>query len=250
MSNIIFLDHEVSRMQTELQDSISMFNSRFKEAENYISYLGKIEQRGTQVRFGLSPNLNDINREFLKICRANGYIILYNLVESTIYEATSGLYKHLEENIIDIDKLIDNLKVLVFKSIQGSTQQNLKIFETNLDINFKNSIFQICFEKARIKKMFSGNLDAKKIREFSEDHGISLTLATECNSGGRLKEIKTSRNDLAHGSASFSSKGNISANTLAAMCNETGYYLRSVIISINNFLTEKQYHKNSNQINA
>ena len=250
MSNIIFSDTEISQMKSELCDSIAMFNSRFMEAESYIEYLTQIEKRGTLIRLGSSPNLKDIDREFLKICRANGYIILYNLVESTIYEVTSGFYKYLEVNIIDVDNLIDDLKLLVFKGIQNSTQENLRNFKGNLNINFKNSIFQICFEKAKIKKMFSGNLDAKKIREFSEEHGISLNLLAECNNGGRLKDIKTTRNDLAHGSASFSSKGAISANTLNTMCKETGYYLRSVITSINAFLEQEEYHKPPQPISA
>lgn len=243
MSNIIFTDLEISQMQNELTDSIAMFNSRFLEARNYINYLTQIEKRSTSIRLGTCPNLIEIDREFLKICRANGYILLYNLVESTIYEVTSGLYRHLEANIVDVDNLIDNLKILVFKGIQNSSQENLKIFKGNLNVHFRDSIFQICFEKAKIKKMFSGNLDAKKIREFSEEHGISLNLLAECNNGGRLNEIKNTRNDLAHGSASFSSKGAISANTLKTMCEETGYYLRSVITSINIFLDQQSYHK-------
>lgn len=250
MSNIIFSDNEISQMQIELYDSIAMFNSRFMEAESYIAYLTQIEKRGTLIRVGLCPNLNEIDREFLKICRANGYVILYNLIESTIYEVTSGFYRHLETNIIDVDNLIDDLKLLVFKGIQNSTQENLKNFKVNLNVNFRNSIFQICFEKAKIKKMFSGNLDAKKIREFSEEHGIPLNLVAECNNGGRLKDIKTTRNDLAHGSASFSSKGVISANALNTMCKETGYYLRSVITSINTFLEQEKYHKAPQQITA
>lgn len=245
MSNIVFSDFEINQMQSELSDSIAMFNSRYLEAESYISYLTQIEKRGTTIRLGSCPNLTEIDREFLKICRANGYILLYNLIESTIYEVTSGLYKHLEIKIIDMDKLIDNLKILVFKGIQSSTQENLKVFKGNLNVNFRDSIFQICFENSRIKKMFSGNLDARKIREFSEEHGIELNLIAECNNGGRLNEIKNARNDLAHGSASFSSKGAISANVLSTMCKETGYYLRSVITSINTFLDQEKYHKPS-----
>jgi len=245
MSSILFSDSEISQMQVELADSIAMFNSRFLEAENYINYLALIEKRGTTISIGNCPNLLEVDREFLKICRANGYILLYNLIESTIYEATSGLYKHLETNIVDIDKLIDNLKILVFKGIQNSSQENLKIFKQDLNTHFRDSIFKICFEKSKIKKMFSGNLDAKKIREFSTEHGISLNLADECNNGGKLNEIKNTRNDLAHGSASFSSKGVISASALNSMCQETGYYLRSVIMSINSFLVGQSYHRAS-----
>ncbi|RXS93979.1 MAE_28990/MAE_18760 family HEPN-like nuclease [Acinetobacter junii] len=243
MSNITFTNAEISQIQIELQDALSMFNSRFIEAENYINYLKKIEKRGTRIKIGPSPNLLEIDREFLKISRANGYLILYNLVEATIYEATTGLYKHLEYNISEIDNLIDDLKVLVFRGIQTSTQENLNLFKNSLTLDFRNSIFQICFDKLKIKKMFSGNLDARKIREFAQDHGISLTLLAECNHGGRLNEIKTTRNDLAHGSASFSSKGEVSAETLEALCKETGYYLKSVIISIDDFLKNQKYHK-------
>ncbi|WP_111894190.1 MAE_28990/MAE_18760 family HEPN-like nuclease [Acinetobacter sp. MB5] len=243
MTNIIFTNSEIFNIQDDLKDALSMFNSRYKEAESYINYLQKLEKRGTQLKFGSNPNLFEINREFLKISRANGYLILYNLVESTIYEATTGLYKHLEYNVSEVDNLIDDLKVFIFKGIQNSTQDNLKSFKESLTLDFRNSIFQICFDKRKIKKMFSGNLDAKKIREFTEDHGISLTLDDESNQGGRLKYIKDTRNDLAHGSASFSSKGEVSAETLNSLCRETGYYLRGVILSINTFLNEQKYHK-------
>lgn len=245
MNDIIFSEHEIASMNSDLHTSLSMFNSRFIEASDYFLYLIKIEARGTQIKFSTNPNLNIIDREFLKISRANGYLILYNLIESTIYEATSGLYKHLEVNIRDVDNLIDNLKILIFKGIQEATQKNFEGFRDNLSIDFKNSIFQICFEKNKIKKMFSGNLDAKKIREFSTEHGIVLNLLNECNNGGRLKDIKTVRNDLAHGSASFSSKGDTSASTLYTMCKETGYYLRSFILSINQFLNTEAYHKST-----
>lgn len=243
MSSLIFTNSEISQMEIELVDSLAMFNSRYTEAENYISYLKEIEKRGTQLKFGTSPNLYNIDRDFLKISRANGYLILYNLVESTVYEATSGFYKHLEQNITDIDNLIDCLKILVFKGIRNSSEDNLSAFSNNLTADFRNSIFQICFDRANLKKIFSGNLDAKKIRGFANDHGVTLQLSPESRNGGNLTEIKTVRNDLAHGSASFSSKGNISSDSLYELCIAVGHYLRGVIESINDFIKNGKYHR-------
>lgn len=242
-NQIIFEPHVVSAIDHELLIAVEIFNSRFSEAISYIEYLKSIDSRETRIKVGNSPNLLEVDRDFIKICRANGYLIIYNLVESTMYEVVKGLYQHLERKVHDIDGLIDKLRLLVFKGIRNSTDKNFTEFKENMDVDFRTSIFQICFHSNQVKKMFSGNLDAKKIRDFSENHGINLNLIDESNNGRVLLSIKDTRNDLAHGAVSFTSKGSISAEQLCILCTEVGYYLRSVITSIDEFLKNQQYHK-------
>lgn len=242
-NQIIFEPHMMTEIDSELLTAVEIFNSRFSEAIGYINYLKSIDSRETRIRIASSPNLLEVDRNFIKICRANGYLIIYNLVESTMYEAVKGLYQHLEIRVNSIDSLIDKLKMLVFRGIRNSTDKNLNEFRNNMNVDFRTSIFQICFHSSQVKKMFSGNLDAKKIRSFSEEHGINLNLIEESNNGGVLLSIKDTRNDLAHGAVSFTSKGNISVEQLCKLCTEVGYYLRSVITSIDDFLKNQQYHK-------
>ena len=240
---ITFEPHIMSAIDSELLIAVEIFNSRFAEAIGYIDYLKSIDSRETRIKMESSPNLLEVNRDFIKICRANGYLIIYNLVESTMYEAVKGLYQHLERSGVDIDSLIDKLKMLIFRGIRNSTDKNLTEFRDNMDTDFRTSIFQICFHSDQVKKMFSGNLDAKKIRLFSEEHGIDLNLIEESNNGRELLSIKNTRNDLAHGAVSFTSKGNVSVEQLWKLCTEVGYYLRSVIISVDSFLKAQQYNK-------
>lgn len=197
-NQVIFEPHIMSAIDSELLTAVEIFNSRFSEAIGYIDYLKSIDSRETRIKVGSSPNFLEVDREFIKICRANGYLIIYNLVESTMYEAVKGLYQHLERSGADIDSLIDKLKMLIFRGIRNSTDKNLTEFRDNMDTDFRTSIFQICFHSNQVKKMFSGNLDAKKIRLFSEEHGINLNLIEESNNGRELLSIKNTRNDLAH----------------------------------------------------
>lgn len=242
-NQIIFESNIVSTIDSELLVAVEIFNSRFLEAISYINYLKSVDSRETRIRIDNSPNLLEVDRNFIKICRANGYLIIYNLVESTMYEVVKGLYQHLERKVHDIDSLIDKLKMLVFKGIRNSTDKNYIEFRENMNVDFRTSIFQICFHSNQVKKMFSGNLDARKIKDFSGDHGIDLDLVEESNGGSVLLSIKDTRNDLAHGAVSFTSKGNISAEQLSSLCIEVGYYLRSVINSIDEFLKNQKYHK-------
>lgn len=240
---IIFESDVMTAIDSELLTAVEIFNSRFLEAISYIDYLKNIDSRETRIRISSSPNLLEVNRDFIKICRANGYLIIYNLVESTMYEVVKGLYQHLEHKVNSIDSLIDKLKMLVFRGIRNSTDKNFNEFKENMNMDFRTSIFQICFHSSQVKKMFSGNLDAKKIKSFSEEHGIDLNLIEGSNNGSVLLSIKDTRNDLAHGAVSFTSRGNISVEQLCRLCTEVGCYLRSVIISIDEFLKNQRYHK-------
>jgi hypothetical protein len=56
--------------------------------------------------------------------------------------------------------------------------------------------------------LFSGNIDAREIRETAKSYGFSdKTDGMKTQNGNDLLKIKTNRNDLAHGDKSFSDVG-------------------------------------------
>lgn len=60
----------------------------------------------------------------------------------------------------------------------------------------------------QIRSLWSGNLDAKKIREqILEKWGLELDVSKRSRGGADLKKIKDDRNDLAHGIRSWSEVG-------------------------------------------
>ena len=46
-------------------------------------------------------------------------------------------------------------------------------------------------------------MDAQKIRDICNNHGIIIHLDPQCRGGEILKEVKEERNNLAHGTISF-----------------------------------------------
>lgn len=83
----------------------------------------------------------------------------------------------------------------------------------------------------------SGNLDSLKIREISQELGI--THSATCP---KLQLIKNKRNNLAHGDISFADEGrNIVLSDLVEYKNETISYLNIFINDVKDFIDNKRY---------
>ncbi len=241
IGEIIFEESNIRQIHPKLRNAVAMFNIRFSEAYNYIDYLTIIENSQTKIQIG--GNLNSIKSDFIKISRANAYIVLYNLIEATMVEIVKGLYKHLKAEITSTDNLINVLKVLLFESLKQAKKRDTSFFNENLNLDFQKLVIDICFNDANLDGFFSGNIDGKKVREFATKYGINLNLSEESRNGGRLLEIKRTRNDLAHGSTSFLEKGINKAEYLVTLTIEVGYFLKSVITSVDDFLSNEKYYK-------
>ncbi|WP_332129176.1 MAE_28990/MAE_18760 family HEPN-like nuclease, partial [Escherichia coli] len=91
--------------------------------------------------------------------------------------------------------------------------------------------------------LFSGNVDARKIREVAEKYGFSADTDSEITRNGcNLLPIKKARNDLAHGSESFRNKGrDTSIDTLTEMKDEVFHYLNCILENIQTYLDTQAY---------
>jgi hypothetical protein len=84
---------------------------------------------------------------------------------------------------------------------------------------------------------FSGNLDARKIRELADDYGFDAP-----KNGRNLVTITSKRNHLAHGDATFSEIGkDYTEKDLDAFKDETFKFLSDVIAKIEDFIVHKKY---------
>jgi hypothetical protein len=161
------------------------FNQRCDEIEQYLQHLAELEAE-TRTNVSLMATM-----------KASAMLMIYNLVESTAANSIESIYDHLKAEEIGFVAVDDALKAMVIKCARDSNPQKLvkRMRDEALD-----------FAVAAFKKemVFSGNVDSMKIRELWDDYGIARS---DGYAEATLLEVKTARNDLAHGAKSFSELG-------------------------------------------
>jgi len=93
------------------------------------------------------------------------------------------------------------------------------------------------------KDLFSGNIDARKIKQTANEYGFSSqTDYAKTGKGADLLSIKSNRNDLAHGYKSFAEVGkDKTADELLEIKKKTVSYLREILQNIEQYLSNKEY---------
>jgi MAE_28990/MAE_18760-like HEPN len=180
-----------------------------------------------------------LSRELIKTLRANGYLLLYNLVESTMTNAINAIHQVFIEHKLSFNDLEISLRRIILKNFKKANLND------GLDHSKANpiqmAIMQIGYDKANL---FSGNVDAKVIKKTAKDYGFKIAdhdweLTKD---GKRLLDIKNKRNDLAHGEISFEECGEgIAHEELVLISKETIAYLGVVLDGVDEYIKNQKY---------
>lgn len=219
------------------------FEERAKEVSKYFIFLKSLEQGTTQLKMqgmGGQPKIREIDPELLKTLKASGFLLLYNLVESTMRNAIEAIFEELRNKGISFDQVRPELKKIVLKNLKKRNPD--KILQTITAISL--DIITAGFDK---EDLFSGNIDGRLIRETANDYGFSHTTdPIKTGNGSDLVTIKTNRNDLAHGIKSFAEVGrDKTADDLLRIKNKTVKYLKQILQNINDYLAHQKYLETS-----
>ena len=217
------------------------FEKRVTEIELFFKHLENLEEKGALLYF---PNRTrnkylSHNNELIKILKANVFLLLYNLAESSIRQSLAEIYDTITSENLTYQEVIDEIKKIWIV-------QNHKNFR-NLGIdNIFTAINQLANETIDIKfdseKLISGNVDGRKIREFSDKHGFSERTHRNAKNGNKLHQIKTQRNNLAHGNTSFAECGRVyTILQLRETKKEVILYLRNILRNIKTYLDNREY---------
>ncbi|MDV0361160.1 MAE_28990/MAE_18760 family HEPN-like nuclease [Klebsiella michiganensis] len=191
------------------------------------------------------PTTIPVDMDMTHILKANAFIILYNLIEATISNAIEDIHNvFISNEALCVDTINENLTKVAFQSLHTPNGQ--------IDFSQGNIAKVILKEwlsahkrliEANKNPLFSGNVDAKKIREVAEKYGFSSDTNAEITRNGyNLLPIKKARNDLAHGSESFRNKGrDTSIDTLVEMKDEVFHYLNCILENIQTYLDTQSY---------
>jgi hypothetical protein len=220
---------------------ISDFEKRVLEIDTYFSYIENIEVKGAQLFFpnNLTHKYQIHKLELMKILKANIFLMLYNLAEASIKQSIAEIYDRISSENLKYCDVIDEVKSIWLNETQRnftntSTENILKIVN-----NIADEIIQIKFDSERI---ISGNIDGRKIKEFSIKYGFPSKVHFRANEGKNLHLVKIQRNNLAHGVISFAECGrNYSIGDLKTIKHEVIIYLRRILKNIELFLQNRGY---------
>lgn len=228
------------------------FNKSAIEVSQYFMFLKKLEEQTSIITNyqlyvsdkALSRNGDQyqeiyFNTEIEKTLKANGFLLLYNLVEGSMRRAIEYIFDHLDNNKVSFDVLRQELKLIVLTNLRKRSVNDM------ID-NIEQISIDIVASTLNKDEIFSGNIDAKKIKDIAKKYyGFSSqTSNTRTRDGADLLTIKNNRKDLSHGLKTFNEIGrNVTAQDLFKIKNRVIIYLKQILMNIEDYLDNKHYLK-------
>lgn len=210
------------------------FQERVDEIENYFSFIEHVDEgiirlikRDDSTDAYSSNKQGDIVRTF----KASAFLLLYNLMESTVSNAIEAIFDEFENNSVSFDACRQEIRQVVLTNLKHHNPGDI-ITDLN---TIATDIITKTFRKNRI---FSGNVDAQRIREVANEYGFQAPSAD----GRPLLTVKSSRNNLAHGSKSFAEVGrDYSVADILRMKRQVITYLGLMLENVAIYIDQKHY---------
>ncbi len=210
------------------------FLKRVSEIRAYVDFIHKIDTEEFRIVAGESgePAYTRIVREdLLRTSKASALLMLYNLMESSVTNAVEAIFDELERESVSFDICREEIRLVVLGNVNRHEPKKL-LSELN---SLATDIVVKSFRKV---ETVSGNVDAREIRRVAKKFGFQKP----SKQGERLLAVKTHRNDLAHGSKSFTEVGRTFTMTdILEISDEVVAYLTELMANVAQYLTSKNY---------
>lgn len=220
---------------------LDLFNERVEEIDLYFNSLKDLYT----LNINSEEDKSYYKDEFLKILKANSLIMIYNLVESTVLGGILEIYDRFKEEGLKYSDLNDKIKAIWFSFKFKQVYDKKAHYNSYKDkaLEIINCIFEErIIELDRKATNISGNLDAEKIRQVCNEHGIAFTSDNACRGGYVLEDVKEKRNGLAHGTLSFTECGrDYTSSDLIRIKEETVLFLRGLLEGMERYYSQKEY---------
>lgn len=222
---------------------INEFNTRVREIDGYFKLLDSIINQNAHLFYPSkkSHKVKKFDDELIKVMKANSFLLLYNLIESSIKLSITEVYDSITLKTSKYEEVTDQIrKIWISENYKNFREKGTDfIFETIN--NIAEDVIQLKFKP---EKVISGNIDGLKIREFSTLIGFSNSTHHLAKNGVKLHQVKKLRNDLAHGAISFSQCGRqYTYDDLFETKQQVIIYLRGILNNIMTFLDNEHFKK-------
>lgn len=237
------------------------FDKRKSELDEYFEFLSKLDKDNPILNYsekGILYNYS-VDTELLKILKANGFLLIYNLVESFCRNFIIEILTTIQDKRLTLKKLSDEAqkiwiaqKVKNYKDPNTTAEKLENCFHgmateiiNNTVIEFSSVINKIENDERFDTFGLSGNINKQKIRYLAEIYGFEkITPALKEKAGEDLEEIKNFRNKLAHGRITFRDCGkDKSVTQMVDYKNNTIEYLEGVLTNIEDYIKNTKFKK-------
>ena len=226
---------------------IQDFETRLKEIDEYFQFIEFIDKIETHRKRKIVVESVEYTpkREIQKILRSNSFLLLYNLVESSIRNGILAVYDCIHDESLKYEDLSDRIKEIWLKHKTKNVQATTKRIQSWLKdlVNEVTESNVVILERDSIN--ISGNLDYDNVQKIINAYGFygRITL-DEKDVRYALNKVKTERNLLAHGNKSFCQSGEIiTLNELIGIKDTTSKYIRELLTNIDIHIDQKKYRQ-------
>lgn len=203
-----------------------VYLERVGEIEFYYNHLQREENTAESILF--------------RVQKANLILMLYNLVESTVSNSIKAIREAIHNNVdVNFDCLKAEIKKEILIDLKNATISAENFIKESRVIS--NDIIKLSFS---IRAISNGNIDREAITRLSQVYGFNISNSDfeETGHGNTLEAIRKKRNDLAHGTYSFSQVGKeYSLQDLESLKNKTVKYLGNIVSNIESYLDTQSY---------
>lgn len=228
---------------------IEEFESRVIEVELYFNFIEQTSIPNASIGdfYAKDTPAIKIENDLKKILKANLFILLYNLVESSFTKTLNKLIQEINNSHCKYGMLIPEIRKIWLQDetkffskkvpkTDGKTGNKLDYYFSIID-NLLEHVLSIPENKD-----ISGNLDAKSIRELTAKYG-ALSETINKIKAEQLNKVKNKRNLLSHGNISFLECGrDETPESLKIIKDQVISFMRAVLCELE-IKIEQQYYK-------
>lgn len=207
------------------------FEKRRSEVRRYLAVMIVAERE-------LSKKLPRKHDDELKIFRAGALLIVYNAVEASARLGILAIYDEIGKTGTTFDQLREKFRVRILNDFKNNVGADRLSSLRNVAIDLISSSFDP-------QKLFAGNVDAKKLREAGTTYGFDTTSEYELTrNGAHLLTVKSRRQDLAHGTESFSEVGKqYTTEDVVRIARYSLAYMNAILRHIDTYLDLEGYRE-------
>ncbi|GGH67333.1 MAE_28990/MAE_18760 family HEPN-like nuclease [Phaeocystidibacter marisrubri] len=219
---------------------IQEFEKRVDEIDVYFKHLEAFLEDDAQVYF---PNKQTHKYKtpdptLQKVLKANCFLLIYNLVESSVRLAITHVHDHVSNERLTYREVIDEIRLIWIKEEHNKFRDMANSIIVETLRNLENEVFNLEYTSSGI----SGNIDSRKINEFCDLYGFPKRVHHTAGDGSQLHIVKQQRNSLAHGNISFSECGR--SYTFEQLIDIKVYvsrYVKQFLNNVSRYLRDQQY---------
>ena len=226
------------------------FEKRIIEIDLYFEILRTIELDKPKLSAYNSNEDKQIeilfDSEKIKILRANSFLLLYNLIESTIYNSVVSIFDTITDNQIKYFEMIEEVQKYWLNNLYKHDDKKKKATIIETFMNIANQIFNENISLVSNEISYGGSLDAQTIFDTAKSMKIEIgnvhRVYDKNIHGETLKNIKNKRNWLAHGEKTFAEVGdNVDFSQLNESKIQVEIFLEEYIKSVEEYIRNEAY---------